>query len=478
MEEYKQFVRRMGLVSIANILVVLSSILLIPILTKNLPVSDYGIWVQVNTTYYLITGFTTLGLPYTIVRFLTSEKDKENIQEVFYSMLILVIVASLITTLILTYFSNIISIALFGGNNSVVIITSLIISFGSLNLFFIDYFRVFGQMRTYSLILVTQAYLSLGIVTYFTLSDRGITTIVSGLLISQLFIFLLMIMIIIPKIGIKMPKFENIKQFLSFGLPIIPSNLSYWAVDSSDRYFIAVILGTAFVGYYSPGYILGSVILILYTPFSILLPSTLPKYYDNEDLEKVNYHIKYSLKYFLLAVIPLIFVLSLLSKPILMIISTPEIASIGYLITPFISVSSLLIGICGIISNYLSLKKKTKIMGGAWVIAAILSLLNIIFIPFLGIIGAALVTLISSSVAFLMVLHYVLEYFRIIFDYSFLLKCTIASIIISIIICLINPQDLIKIIMVFVISCVVYLISMMILKGISKDELITLFKKK
>lgn len=477
MEDYKQFVKRMGLVGIANILVVLNSIILIPILTKNLPVSDYGIWVQVNTTYYLITGITTLGLPYTIVRFLSSEKHKENIQEVFYSLLTLVIMFSLITTLILIYFSNNISVALFGGNNNVVLITSAIIFFGSLNLFFIDYFRAFGQMRTYSLILVLQAYLSLGIVTYFTLSGNNITIIVSGLLIAQLFVLLVMMVIIIPKLGIKRPNFENIKEFISFGLPTIPSNLSYWVVDSSDRYFIAFILGTAFVGYYSPGYILGSVILMLYTPFSILLPSILPKYYDNERLEEVNTYIKYSLKYFLLAAIPSVFILSFLSKPILIIISTPEIASNGYLITPFIAVSSLLIGTWGILSNYLSLKKKTKIMGGVWVIAAILSLLNIIFIHYIGIIGAALVTLISSGTAFIIGLRYVIKYFRISIDYLFVIKCILASIIALILIYIINPQGLMNIVIIISISFIVYLISLMFLKGISKDEL-TLFKKK
>jgi O-antigen/teichoic acid export membrane protein len=363
-------------VGIATILVVLNSIIIIPILTKSLPVSDYGLWVQVNITYYLLTGFTTLGLPYTLVRFLAAEKDRKKIQEVFYSLLTLVVFASLITSLIL-------------------IITSLIIFVGSLNLFFIDYFRAFGRMRIYSMILIIQSYLSLGLVTYFTLSGKGIATIVSGFLIAQILIALVAFPIIVSKIGLKIPKFSNIKEYLNFGLPTIPSNLSYWVVDSSDRYFIGFILGVTFVGYYSPGYVLGAAILIFYTPFSILLPSALPKYYDNGNLEEVNSLIKYSLKYFLLVAIPSVFALSLLSRPILIIISTPEIASNGYLVTPFVALSSLLIGTYGIITNYLLLKKKTKIIAGILTIAAFSSLLNIIFIPYLGIIGAAVVTLIS-----------------------------------------------------------------------------------
>ena len=166
---------------------------------------------------------------------------------------------------------------LFGGNVDVIKITGLIMFFGSLNRFFIDYFRAFGRMKIYSMILIIQAYLSLGLVTYFALSGKGIVTIVSGLLISQILISLGVFPLIISQIGLKIPRFKNIKEYLNFRLPTIPGNLSYWVVDSSDRYFIAFFLGTAFVGYYSPGYILGATLLLFSTPFSILLPSALPK---------------------------------------------------------------------------------------------------------------------------------------------------------------------------------------------------------
>ena len=471
LERYKLFVKRIGLLGVTNFLVALNSIILIPILTKNLPISDYGLWVQVNTTYFLITGFTALGLPYTMVRFLASEKDNERIQEVFYSLFSLIIFSSLITLLILIYFSKSISLVLFGGNVDVIKITGLIIFFGSLNLFFIDYFRAFGRMKIYSMILIIQAYLSLGLVTYFTLSGKGIVTIVSGLLISQILIALGVFPLIISKIGLKIPRFKNIKEYLNFGLPTIPGNLSYWVVDSSDRYFIAFFLGTAFVGYYSPGYILGATLLLFYTPFSILLPSALPKYYDNEKLEEVNSFIKYSLKYFLLVAIPSVFVLSLLSRQILIIISTPAIASNGYLITPFIALSSLLIGTYGIINNYLLLKKKTKIIGGILTIAAFSSLLNIIFVPYFGIMGAAVVTLISYFVAFILGLCYTLRYFKIDFDYVFIFKSLIASILISAIIMLINPQGIIEVTIVIGASIVIYLGSMLFLKGIKQDEI-------
>ncbi len=78
-----------------------------------------------------------------------------------------------------------------------------------------------------------------------------------GILIANIISFFIMIIFIISNIGFKIPKFKNMREYLSFGLPTIPANLSSWIVDSSDRYVIGILLGSAFVGYYSPGYTLG-----------------------------------------------------------------------------------------------------------------------------------------------------------------------------------------------------------------------------
>ena len=80
MDEYIQFIKRIGIVGIANILISLSGLIFIPIITKNFSTSDYGVWAQVNTLVALVPNIVNLGLPYTMVRFLAAEKDKEIIK--------------------------------------------------------------------------------------------------------------------------------------------------------------------------------------------------------------------------------------------------------------------------------------------------------------------------------------------------------------------------------------------------------------
>lgn len=472
MKEYKLFVQKIGLVGLTNILVAISSIILLPILTKCFSTSDYGIWVQINTTVTLIPYIATLGLPYTMVRFLSAEKDKEKIKEGFYSIASIVLVSTLIVSLLLFLFSKDIAFALFNGDTNIFILVSIIVLFACLNALLLNFFRTFQQMKRYSVFLLIQTYLGLILASYLAINGFTIYIVSLGLLIANLVTFLIMILFIVYNIGFKIPNFSNIREYLSFGIPTIPGNLSYWIVDSSDRYVIGILLGTTFVGYYNPGYTLGNIITMILAPFSLLLPSVLPEYYEKDDTKKVNVFLRYSLKYFLLIAIPSAFGLSILSKPILMILTTPEIAANGYIITPFIAASAIMFGIYGIISNIFVLEKKTKFIGTLWIIAAISNLiLNIILVPYLGIIGAAAVTLVAYVLALGLSLFYSLKLFKFDFDIYSVLKSIISSIIMSFAIILISPDGILNIIISIVVGFIIYSISLISIKGIEKNEI-------
>jgi len=476
MSEYKIFAKKISLIGIVNILVALNSFILLPILTKYFSVSDYGVWVQVLTTISLLPNIVTLGLPYTLIRFLSPEKNEKKIQEGFYSILIIILIVTSAVSLLIFIFSHNISL-LFGGNVEVAKILAFLVFFNSLNLLCLSFFRTLNQIRKYSTFLLIQTYLGTLLIYILILCHYNVAETIIGLLIANIITFIIMITIISAYIKFKIPKFVNMKEYLSYGLPIIPSNLSYWIVDSSDRYIIGLLLGMSFVGYYSPGYSLGNFIILILAPFSFLLPTILPQYHIENNIEKINTFLKYSIKYFLLIAIPASIALSLLSKPILLIITTEEIALNGYYVTPFIALSALLYGIYGIISNIILLEKKTKVLGIIWIIAALFNItLTIILVPFIGILGAALTTLISYVIAFSVTLYYSYKFFKFEFDIRFIIKSISSAIIMALIILLLEPKTIISIIISISIAFAVYLVLLLLLKGITKAEIIFFMK--
>lgn len=471
LKEYKLFAQRIGLVGIINLLVGLSSLVMLPILTKNLTVSDYGIWNQVLVTITLITSLGTLGLPHAIMRFFPSITKNKEIQENFYSSFFVVFFIGLILSISIFLAASPISNVLFDGNIKVTNILAAIIIVSTLNYFIINFFRSFHQVKRYSTILFVKSYLNVLFVSIMVLSGYGIIGALVGIIITELFLFIVMISLIVIKIGFKIPKFKNIKSYLSFGIPLLPGFLSYWIVESSDKYVIGIFLGSIYVGYYSPAYMIGNIVTLIVAPFAIILLPTLSKYFDEDKLDKVTLLLRYSLKYYLAATIPIFFGISFLSEPLINILSTSQIAENGYFVTPFVTLGAIFYGIYVILMNTLLLERKTKITGIIWSLGAILNLiLSILLVTTIGIIGAAIATLAAySSTLFISLLS--IENSRKYFDFNFISKSIIASLIMSLFIFFRSSNDFLNLIITSLISFLIYAVVIIISKGIKKEEL-------
>lgn len=472
MADYKLIAQRIGLVSLTNLLLSLSGIILLPILTRNMPIEDYGTWAQVSVTVGMVPSVVTLGLPYTMARFLPSSKKKDENRDIFYSNLFLVLVSSIFLSSILYVVSEKLAFLLFDGNTTVVKILSTTIFFESMSGIFLGYFRASQQIKIHSAIMFGQTLLNLFLVAFFVLSGKGIVGAVFGVLLKSFFISFFCFLVIVFQLGLQMPSFGHLKEYLAFGVPTIPGNLSSWVVNSSDRYVIGILLGTAAVGYYSPGYALGNIIRMVIAPVSFMLPVVLAKHYDEQDVNTVKTILSYSLKYFLAIAIPSFFGLSLLSKPILSFLSTPEIASQSYLITPFVALGALFSGVYSIITQIIVMEKKTKVIGTMWIFSAALNLaLNFLFVPFMGIVGAAFTTLIAFMLNLIFTTSYSFKRFKFDLNIDFVLKSVFASTLMSPIILLINPVSLLGVLISVILCTLTYFVILGFLKGFDKQEI-------
>lgn len=476
MSEHKIFIQRIGIVGFANIAVTFSSIIIIPIITKTLTSAEFGIWVQFIATLGLMPFLTTLGLPYAMIRFLASTKEVYRIQEVFYSFFFIIVIFTLFVSSIITVYSPQISVVLFGGNKEVIMFLPICIFLASIISFLLNYFRTFQQVKIYSIFLISQAYLNIIFVTYFIFSNEGLFGVFLGYLISQILILILMGLIVLHQISFHLPKFDKIYYYLQFSIPTIPSNISQWIVNAGDRYVIAIFLGTSFVGFYSLGYTLANLLIIFFAPFSFILPSILSQKYDSKKFDDIKLILSYSFKFFLAIAIPTAFGISVLSKQLITILSTPEMASQAFIVTPFIAIGMLFWGIYAIMENILIIEKKTKIIGIIWIFAAILNtILNFILVPYIGIIGAAISTLITFMISTLYSILYSFKFIKFDFDLTFIVKSIISSILMTLVLVLLVSHNFL-IILNISLSAIVYLISMFILKSFTKKE-INLIKK-
>jgi len=473
---YQKFTKDVGIIGFTELIKALKGIVLLPIITKLLGAENYGIWAQLIVTLSLITPIATLGLPFALVRFLTAEKDKKEIQERIWSVLILIFIIASFIAIPLIIFSFHIS-KFFGGDKMLVQILAFTIILECLNLVYLNLFRAFLKMGIYSCFKISLSLGEVGLIAVAVTCGYGLFGAVLSLLIIRLINFIIMSGIIIKKIGFNIPKFIKIKEYLSFSFPTVPSNISSWIVQSSDRYLINLLLGTIYVGYYVPAYVLGNSIHFFIMPLSFVLPAVLPKFYEENKIEEVKIYLKFSLKYFMLIGIPSVFGLSVLSKKLLIIFTITEIAKQSYFIVPFVTLSILFFGIYTVFFQIIVLKKKTKIIGTIWLMAAIINFLfNFIFIPIIGILGAALTTLFTYFFALALTWRYSRNEFIFEINWKFILKSIFASLLMVTFIFWLNPTGLLEIIFTIIAGALFYGILIFLLKGISKQE-INFFKK-
>ena len=293
-----------------------------------------------------------------------------------------------------------------------------------------------------------------------------------ALLIQQLVVFAVIIYLIVAQIGLAIPKFRQARQHLAFGLPLVPGNLSSWIVNSSDRYLIAFFLGAAAVGYYSPGYNLGYIIYVISAPLATLLPPVLSKHYDKNNMTEVRTILTYSLKWYAGIALPCVFALSVLSKPLLLVLTTQQIAANGYLVTPFVAAGTALTGAYAVLVSIIALKKKTAVIGTIWMLSAVLNFgSNLVLIPYLGLIGAALTTFLAFLLAFALTALYSFRYFK--FDVSggFIVKSVCGSSIIALFLLLLNPSGFLSILLSVALAAVIYLAILLALRGFTIQEI-------
>lgn len=471
MSSHFKFTKNIGIMGFINVLMALKGIILLPILTKSLSVENFGIWSQIMVSLSLITPIAVLGLPYALIRFLPAEKERKEIQEGIYSVLALVFIFTLVIAALLMFLAGPIGDFLQSPPNFIKLL-GLVIIFECLNLVLLNVVIAFQKINRYFYLTIFSIFGELGLIAGVIILGYGLWGAIISFLAIRIIVFLVLFNFILKEKGIKVPTFQRIKEYLAFGLPSITSSISYWIIAASDRYLIGAFLGVVFVGYYSPAYSIGNLINFFIYSFVSILPATLSKFFDENKIEEVRKYLKYSLKYFLMIAIPSVFGLSILSRQLLTIFSTPEIASNSYYITPFVVVSILLYGTYVIFGQVFVLFKKTKISGTIWMAAALLNLgLNFIFIPWFGILGAAITTLLSYTFASSLTWYYSSRKFLFEIDWKFIMKSVFASAIMSLAILWFNPMGLLNTVMAIILGVLLYGILIFLFKGFKTKEI-------
>ena len=393
--EKKTIVRNIKWLTISKIFIYLLSIITITLIPRYLGVEGYG---QLNFIISFVGIFSIigdLGLQTLIIRDIS--KNTKKAEEYFNNLFLFRILISLLFVFVVFIFALFLKSPTTLGQ---IIIYTIGISFfllGSFNLSFLNGFQEIKYQAISDAI--QKITYTLGAILVVILNYKLFGIIVASA-ISSVFMFVFSFFAIRKFIKIKKLKFNKkyIKEKIILANPFILTSIFWMIYFNIDRIFITLIKGNYATGLYSISYtfigFLLSILGILSTTFFPVLSNV-----SNNKQKLKSISDKYLLLMYLFCVPVTIGGIYLAPKIISLVFGSQYLG--GTLAFKLIMFFFLLNSI-GIINYHLLItnnleKYSLKILG---ISAATNILLNFIFIPWLGIIGAAITTIISEIIIF------------------------------------------------------------------------------
>lgn len=369
------------------------SFFLVPIYTSYLTTEEYGISDLIINTASLIIPFVALSTPSAVMRFTIENKEDKRPYQIslrIYGIGMIILLFILCIVQVIMKWNPAYLFFLYA-----IVGTSLLTDIN------MNYTRGLEKMKVITFCGVGSSFISiLSNILLITVFKMG----VYGFLISSVagYLFTAIVLNIsnrkqylLKNIAMmKEPKLQ--KEMLQFSIPSIFSGLSWWAVSSSDRYFVSAMCGTAANGIYSVAYKIPTMLQAVQDVFGKAWVYTVYDSYHSEDGKKYIAKVYDTYMFVLCLGCSFLITTDILMSQILY--SNDFFEAWKYV--PVLLLATVFNSGAGLMNTFLSVYKKTKIsMKISFVVAGMNIVLNGLFILILDdTMGAAIATAVTFFV--------------------------------------------------------------------------------
>lgn len=388
-------------------LAAMAGIITFPLLTRSLSVAEYGILGLITASLTLFVAFGKLGVQHAVIRYYAQIKNNNisfSMDEMNSTLVMLFVAFATITTglWILTGFTLLPRVSKFENITQLSLLASGIVFLRLLGSGILNYMR--AQQRSavvgFTLILNRYLYLVLIIGVMF-LYELSLVIVLVSMLIAEIIGIGFAARKYWPDFHFKLREVTAPlgKAMLLYGMPLMMLETLGLVMRLSDRYIIQALLGENELGMYSASYNLAAYLdLIILAAMVQALKPYYMQLWETDGAIKTKAFLADGMHTYLVVGVPLITLFSLVSPHLLSFLASDKYSP-GTIIIPFVAFSFLLEGSMHFLAAGLYIKKNTKALMFWGGLATVLNLgLNLIAIPLFGILGAAVVTIVSYFV--------------------------------------------------------------------------------
>ncbi len=397
--------------TLGNALPKTAGFFLLPIYTAYLSPAEYGVVNSVNVLVPILTVLFSLGFDASIFRLYWDCKTDQEQTAFFSTIFFTTAGTSIIMLAVILLFHQTVS-RIYTSIEFFPYFFYMVISVFVSNFFHLPqrYLMLKGRAGQFVVLSAVRFFINAALILWFIIrAGQGAAGYLKASMITACILILPYACITLKLIRWRF-SLPMLRSLLHFSLPLIPTLLSGWVVNLSDRIFIERFCDLKNVGIYSLAYAISGVILIIVNAFHMAYRPVFFRYANAEDQEEGRRTIFNYNSQFLLVVMLIVFAVILFSREIIGILFEEQYASAAFYI-PLIALSYLFNAFCSLLGRFFEQSKKMKTTMVIAVATALLNLLlNYLLIPRFGAYGAALATLITFVCIFVVRYMYVRKY--------------------------------------------------------------------
>jgi len=397
-----KIIKNTSLYTIGNILPKAAGFILLPIYTRYLTPADYGIVSLMQVLSTILTVFFTMAIDKSIYRLYFDYKIEKDKRDYLGTITISLFLISLSVLLVLFIFRGLVGQLYKSIDFYPFYFYAILTTFFSVfSIIPKIYFQVNEKAGKFVFISILQFLLSTGFVLWFVIGKQdGAAGMLEGRMLANIVILPIFVYILYRTINFTF-KLQILKESLAFSLPMIPSVLSSWILDFSDRIFIERYFSLLDVGIYSLGYKIAELVLVFTSAFFVAYSPVFYKLANSEKQIEVKKRLSKYNSSFVLIILVMAFLISLFSKEAITLLLDPRYIE-AYKIVPFISLAYFISQTSGLIFFSITQEKKTLQIMYMILGSAILNIiLNFLLVPSMGVFGAAYATILSFATCFI-----------------------------------------------------------------------------
>ncbi|MEO8514972.1 MAG: oligosaccharide flippase family protein [Ignavibacteria bacterium] len=451
--------------------------LLLPIYTLYFPPVEYGIFSLVYSFWFFVSVFYLYGMETAFQKYFLEAHDQSTKSKIYSSTLLLIFISSVLFSLIIYLLADYISIKITGNvqNAYLIKLLAFILVADSLYRFPMILINSIQRSKLYSFVNSLAVILNVAVnIVLIIFYKMGIEAIFYSYLVSYTFLFIISFFSTIKYFVFKIDfsalsiLLKNAHLFLYYGIFMI-------SIDLIDRFILEYFKGSAEVGIYSASYRIGIVMNLVITGFKVAWTPFFMNLKSDESNKEIFSKV---FTYFCYGGLIVFLFFSLFAVDMVRLnvggyTLLNEKYWSGLVIVPYILIAYLFSGLYMNlnVASFFSNKIKYLIISSAAGCVSNIAL-NFILIPKFSITGAAIATMLSYMLMFVVLYYFSQKIYKINYEWGSIFKAATITFILFVINIYIPQFFKLSYIYIVLIEFISVLILFIVLLGSKSRELV------